>query len=88
MLRGDDQEMIKQHFVSRLQLAALFVTKGLQSKEGQTVLQDVYSLCNDDNQVAYRPDEQPVDGDKASDALQAHTQLPLARAARCPKSGA
>lgn len=27
----------------------LFVTKGLQSKEGQAVLQDVYSLYNDDN---------------------------------------
>lgn len=40
----------------------LFVTKDLQSKEGQAVLQDVYSLCNDDNQVAYRPNEQPVDG--------------------------
>ena len=40
----------------------LFVTKDLQSKEGQAVLRDIYSLCNDDNQVAYRPDEQPVDG--------------------------
>ena len=38
----------------------LFVTKGLQSKEGQAVLQDVYSLCNDNNQVAYQLDEQPV----------------------------
>ena len=40
----------------------LFVTKGLQSKAGQAVLQDVYSLCNDDNRVAYRPNERPVDG--------------------------
>jgi hypothetical protein len=31
----------------------LFVTKDLQSKEGQAVLRDVYGLCNDDNQVAY-----------------------------------
>lgn len=41
---------------------ALLVTKDLQSKEGQAVLRDVYSLCNDDNRVAYRPDERPVDG--------------------------
>jgi hypothetical protein len=40
----------------------LFVTKDLQSKEAQAVLQDIYSLCIDDNQVAYRPDELPVDG--------------------------
>ncbi|KFY27952.1 hypothetical protein V491_00691 [Pseudogymnoascus sp. VKM F-3775] len=40
----------------------LFVTKDLQSKEGQAVLRDIYSLCIDDNQVAYRPDELPVDG--------------------------
>ena len=31
----------------------LFVTKDLQSKEGQAVLQDIYSLCINDNQVAY-----------------------------------
>ncbi|KFZ00912.1 hypothetical protein V500_00933 [Pseudogymnoascus sp. VKM F-4518 (FW-2643)] len=40
----------------------LFVTKGPQSKEGRAVLRDVYSLCNNDDQVAYRPDEQPVNG--------------------------
>jgi hypothetical protein len=40
---------------------ALLVTKDLQSKEGQAVLRDVYSLCNDDNRVAYRLDERPVD---------------------------
>lgn len=41
---------------------ALLVTKDLQSKEGQAVLQDLCSLCIDDNRVAYRPDERPVDG--------------------------
>ncbi|KFY77759.1 hypothetical protein V499_02929 [Pseudogymnoascus sp. VKM F-103] len=40
----------------------LFVAKGLQSKAGQAVLQDVYSLCSNDNQVAYRPNEWPVNG--------------------------
>ncbi|KFY67373.1 hypothetical protein V496_01564, partial [Pseudogymnoascus sp. VKM F-4515 (FW-2607)] len=52
---------------------ALLVTKDLQSKEGQAVLQDLCSLCIDDNRVAYRPDERPVDGAESSDALEAHT---------------
>ncbi|KFZ01777.1 hypothetical protein V500_00623 [Pseudogymnoascus sp. VKM F-4518 (FW-2643)] len=41
---------------------ALLFTEDLQSKEGQAVLRDVYSLCIDDNRGAYRPDERPVNG--------------------------
>ncbi|KFY08696.1 hypothetical protein V492_05999 [Pseudogymnoascus sp. VKM F-4246] len=52
---------------------ALLVTKDLQSEEGQAVLQDLCSLCIDDNRVAYRPDKRPVDGVESSDALEAHT---------------
>lgn len=40
----------------------LFVTKDLYIKEGQAVLRDIYSSYIDDNQVAYRPDELPIDG--------------------------
>lgn len=34
----------------------------LRSDKGRAALRDIYSLCVDDNQVAYRPNERPIDG--------------------------
>jgi hypothetical protein len=41
---------------------SILVAKDLRSEEGQAALRDIYSLCIDDNRVAYRPDERPMNG--------------------------
>jgi len=55
--------MIRHLMPARDRIAnAMLLTQELRSEEGQATLRDIYSLCIDDNRVAYRPDERPIDG--------------------------
>lgn len=55
--------LIRRFMPARDRLANLSsVTADLDSAEGLAALKDIVSLCIDDPQVAYRPEEYPIDG--------------------------